>query len=231
MKVSYPIIIINFKTYLQATGKRALEIARTAEKVSNEVGVCIAVAPQFTDITTLSSSFDIPVFAQHVDPYPPGAHTGRITSLAIKEAGAAGSLVNHSERRLSLDDIGTVIKSLKDLNLISILCAGDVDACAAGVAFSPTMVAIEPPELIGTGISVSKAKPEIVRMAVDAVKGLGKSIHVICGAGISTGEDVKKAIELGTEGILVASSLVLAKDLGSLLNDMAEQALKIFNRI
>ena len=34
----------------------------------------------------------------------------------------------------------------------------------------------------------------------------------LCGAGIVSGEDVKKAIELGTRGVLVASSIVKSKD-------------------
>ncbi|RLF05216.1 MAG: triose-phosphate isomerase, partial [Thermoprotei archaeon] len=79
-----PLIIINFKTYLEATGQRALDLAKKCEKVAQELGVNIAVAPQAIDIARIASSVSIPVLAQHVDPYPPGAHTGSTLMEAIK---------------------------------------------------------------------------------------------------------------------------------------------------
>ncbi|RLG06224.1 MAG: triose-phosphate isomerase, partial [Thaumarchaeota archaeon] len=94
----------------------------------------------------------------------------------------------------------------------------------------PEILAIEPPELIGTGIPVSKAKPEVVTGAVEAVKRINPRVHVLCGAGISTGDDVAKAIELGTEGVLLASAYVKAKDPKKLLSGMAEAALKAWER-
>lgn len=69
-------------------------------------------------------------------------------------------------------------------------------------------MAIEPPELIGSGIPVSKASPEVVTGAVKAAAG----VKVLCGAGISKGEDVKAAIELGTHGVLLASGVTKAAD-------------------
>ena len=68
MKLQTPIVIVNFKTYLEATGRKAVELAEKAEKVSKETGVCIAVAPQFVDIAAVAKAVEIPVFAQHIDP-------------------------------------------------------------------------------------------------------------------------------------------------------------------
>ncbi len=85
----------------------------------------------------------------------------------------------------------------------------------------PTIVAIEPPELIGTGIPVSKANPDVVVGSVEAVKGVSKNVKVLCGAGISTGDDVRAAIDLGTDGVLLASGVVKAKDPKKALLDLA----------
>jgi len=74
------------------------------------------------------------------------------------------------------------------------------------------MIAVEPPELIGTGISVSKAKPEVVSGSVELVKQINPDVIVLCGAGITTGEDVAAALRLGTEGVLVASGIVKAQN-------------------
>ncbi len=50
LNLQTPTIIVNFKTYIESTGQRALKLAKQAEKASKETGVCIVVAPQSTDI-------------------------------------------------------------------------------------------------------------------------------------------------------------------------------------
>ena len=225
-KISFPLIALNFKTYAQAFGENSLRLAKIAEEVSDQFGVTIAVAPPIIDLARVAAEVEIPVFAQHVDPYEPGSHTGSIIAEDVKAAGAVGSLVNHSEHRLKLADIGMVLKRLKENKLISLLCTDAVETTKAGAALSPDILAIEPPELIGTGIPVSKAKPEVVRGAVHAVQKINPDVHVLCGAGISTGDDVARAIELGAEGVLLASAYVKAKDPKMVLIGMAREALR-----
>ena len=229
-KISFPLIALNFKTYAQAFGENSLRLAKIAEEVSEQFGVTIAVAPPMIDLARVAAEVEIPVFAQHVDPYKPGSHTGSIIAEDVKAAGAVGSLVNHSEHRLRLADIGMVLERLRENGLISLLCTDTVETTKAGAALSPDMLAIEPPELIGTGIPVSKAKPEVVRGAVQAVQKINPDVHVLCGAGISTGDDVARAIELGAEGVLLASAYVKAKDPKLVLIDMAREALKGWER-
>ena len=225
-KISFPLIALNFKTYAQAFGENSLKLAKIAEEVSDQFGVTIAVAPPMIDLARVAAEVKIPVFAQHVDPYEPGSHTGSIIAEDVKAAGAVGSLVNHSEHRLRLADIGMVLKRLRENELISLLCTDTVETTKAGAALSPDMLAIEPPELIGTGIPVSKAKPEVVKGAVQAVQKINPDVHVLCGAGISTGDDVARAIELGAEGVLLASAYVKAKDPKMVLIGMAREALR-----
>jgi len=229
-KISFPLIALNFKTYAQAFGENSLRLAKIAEEVSEQFGVTIVVAPPMIDLARVAAEVEIPVFAQHVDPYKPGSHTGSIIAEDVKAAGAVGSLVNHSEHRLRLADIGMVLERLRENELISLLCTDTVETTKAGAALSPDMLAIEPPELIGTGIPVSKAKPEVVRGAVQAVQKINPDVHVLCGAGISTGDDVARAIELGAEGVLLASAYVKAKDPKLVLIDMAREALKGWER-
>lgn len=102
LKLKPPIIIINFKTYLESTGKKAVELAKSAEKVTRETGVTIVVVPQFVDVAAVAEAVEIPVFAQHIDPIKPGNSTGHVLPEAVKEAGAVGTLINHSERQLKL---------------------------------------------------------------------------------------------------------------------------------
>jgi len=229
-KVEYPLIALNFKTYLEAFGENAVRLAKIAERVSREYGVCVVVAPPQIDLAQVVREVEIPVFAQHVDPYKPGSHTGSILAEDVKAAGASGSIVNHSEHRLKLADIGIVLERLRENGLMSLLCTDTVKTTKAGAALGPDILAIEPPELIGTGIPVSKAKPEVVTGAVKAVKRINPAVRVLCGAGISAGDDVAKAIELGADGVLLASAYVKAEDPKAVLSKMAEAAVKSWEK-
>jgi len=217
-----PMIIVNFKTYLEATGKRAVELAEKAEKVSNELNIAVGVAPQFTDITIVADVVGIPVFAQHIDPIPPGNYTGQILAEAVKEAGAVGTLINHSERQLKLSEIDAIIKLAREKGLFSVVCANNPTISAATAALKPDIIAVEPPELIGTGIPVSKAKPEVVTNTVNLVREVNSNVVILCGAGITRGEDVQSALKLGTQGVLVASGIVKAKDPYAVMREFAE---------
>ena len=210
--LSYPLILLNLKTYKEAMGYNALEFARIAEQVYEKTGISIAVAPQLVDLQSVTDSSDTPVFAQHVDPVNYGKYTGHVLPESVAEAGGSGTLLNHSERQIPLDIIEASIKRSREAELETVVCVETVDMAVKVAAFGPDAIAIEPPELIGSGISVSKARPEIVSGAVDAVKKVDPKIKVLCGAGITNGEDASKALELGAQGILVASGVVKADD-------------------
>jgi triosephosphate isomerase len=215
-------IIINFKTYLEATGKRAVELAKQAEKASKETGTYIAVAPQSLDIKAVAETVEIPVFAQHIDPIKPGSNTGHVLAEAIKQAGAVGTLINHSERQIKLADIDSVIKIAKEHTLISCVCTSNPPISAAMAYLTPDIISIEPPELIGTGVAVSTEQPEAVTNTLKLVRKVNNDAVILCGAGISHGEDVKVALKLGTQGVLVASAIVKAKDPYTIIREFAE---------
>lgn len=220
-----PIIIVNFKTYLEGMGEKALKLAKCAERIRDKTGVYIGLAPQYVDLRLLTSRSSVPVFAQHVDGIGPGAHTGHVMADSLVDVGAAGSLINHSERRLKLSEIDEIIRRFKELKLISVVCSNTPPVSAAAAALDPDMVAIEPPELIGTGIAVSKAKPEVISDTVKVIKKVNPKVSILCGAGITRGEDVTAAIKLGSEGILVASGVVKARDPCRVLEELAECAM------
>ena len=218
-----PFILVNLKTFREGMGNRAHMIANAAQLVAHESGVTIGIAPSYIDLHPISHHFAIPVYAQHVDGFEPGAHTGQITADALKMAGAAGSLINHSERRLSLADIETSIRVLQAQKLIAVVCSNNEATSAGAAALAPEYVAIEPPELIGSGISVSKANPEIIRRSVAAVHAVNPKMKVLTGAGIQSGDCVKIAVDLGTDGVLLASSVVKAQEPATVLRDLVSK--------
>jgi triosephosphate isomerase len=214
------VIIINFKAYREGSGSNALELARIVENVSSRVEDYIAIAPPYLDISEILSNVSVDVFSQHVDAVSYGSHTGMITPEMIKERGVKGSLINHSEHRLKLSDIEYLVSKFKTLGLISVVCTNNVSTTASASALSPNYVAIEPPELIGSGIPVSKAEPEIVENSVRSAKEINPDVKVLCGAGISKHEDYVTALDLGADGVLLASGIVKAKDRRKALEEL-----------
>jgi len=215
-----PIIIVNVKTYSEATGRKAVELAKMMDKLAKETSASLAIAVQHTDIQKVADSVNIPVLAQHIDPISPGSHTGWVLPEAVKEAGANGTLINHSEHRLKLADIDTCIKRAEENKLTTVVCSNNIRASKAIAALEPDFVAVEPPELIGGDISVTTANPEIVKGTVEEVRKISKNIQILCGAGVKNGKDVEKAIELGTDGVLLASGVVKAQDKEKVLRDL-----------
>jgi triosephosphate isomerase len=212
MNVKVPLIIINYKTYSEATGKKAVELSRIAEEVSLDSGVNICVAPQVADIAAVCDAVSIPVFAQHIDPVVPGSSTGYILLESVKEAGAIGTLINHAERQLKLCDIEAIVARTREAGMVSVVCTSNAAVSEAAAALKPDVISLEPPDLIGTGISVSKTKPDAVTEMVALVKHVNPCVVTLCGAGITEGDDVTAALNLGTMGVLVASGIVKAKD-------------------
>ena len=216
-----PVIVVNVKTYAEATGGKALELAKLMDEVASETGVSMAIAVQASDIYMVSQAVSIPVFAEHIDPIKPGSHTGWTLPEAVKEAGAVGTFINHSEHRLKLADLDECIARAKELDLDQIVCSNNIATSKAIAALNPNFVAVEPPELIGGEVSVTKANPDIVSGTVKAVREINRGIGILCGAGVKNGEDVKKALELGTDGVLLASGVVKVENKKNVLLDLA----------
>ena len=220
------LIVLNFKTYRESTGLQALRLAEICEDISGDYSVQMVVVPQVADIQAISNAVKIPVYAQHVDGVGYGGFTGHVTAASLKAAGATGSLINHSERRLKLAEIEASISACRQAGLKTIVCTNNVATTRAAAAMQPDYVAVEPPELIGSGIPVSKANPEVIVSSVEAVKGIAPQVSVLCGAGITHGEDLRSALELGSVGVLLASGIIKAKDQRKALEDLVTGAMQ-----
>jgi len=220
LSLKKPAIVINFKTYPEASGGEAVALAKLCESVASETGASIVVAPPMPDLALVASSVDIPVFSQHADDVKPGGTTGHVALENIRASGASGTLLNHSERRIRIAEIHDLIDRSRNMGLHTIVCTNNIGVSRACAAMHPDFVAIEPPELIGGDISVTTANPEIVGDTVAAIRGIGGDVGVLCGAGVKTRVDVAKALELGTDGVLLASGVTKAKDKRSVLLDL-----------
>jgi triosephosphate isomerase (TIM) len=211
--------IVNSKNYLEASGPNSLRLANAIEKttpfaIESKVKLYLA-APAFS-ISELSKNYPrITIFAQHLDPVASGSTTGYLAPEVAKISGARGSLLNHSEHRIHEREIEMGVSALRKLGMKSVVCARDAEEVGKFALLNPNFIAIEPPELIGTGTAVSKARPELItesRISLQNALGERTSTLLLCGAGIVDEIDVKRTKELGAHGILVASGVVKAKN-------------------
>jgi triosephosphate isomerase (TIM) len=217
-----PAIVLNFKTYPETLGKKGWELAKRFEAVADETGASIVLAPPTSDLAHIAKLVHIPVFGQHVDAVEPGQTTGWTPPEALLEAGAAGTLINHSERKVAWEEMAKSVPRCQDLGLEVIACADDIVEAETLAKLSPEYIAIEPPELIGGNVSVTAAKPEVVQGAVNRIRAANPDVSVLCGAGVKARKDVAKALELGTVGVLLSSGVVKAKDPEKALRDLVK---------
>ena len=213
--------IINCKNYAEVSGKKIIKFVNIVEEISKKYGIKISVAPP-QHLVGLVSNSSIPILAQHVDVSKVGSTTGFVVPELLKRSKVSGSLINHSEHRISPKEITLLVSKLKELKMISVVCVKDVSEAKKYAKLKPDYIAIEPPELIGSGKAVSKEKPELITKAVKAVKNQKNKTKLLCGAGIVSGKDVSKARDLGSDGILVASGIIKAKNWTKIISEFAK---------
>lgn len=189
-------IIVNFKNY--KTGKEALKLVKKLDKVGGFIA-----AVNYLDIQELSKT-KLPIFAQHIDSSKK-VSTGFVFPDEIKKAGAKGTLLNHSEHRISFNEIKQTLKECNKYKLRVVVCVANLSEAKKVMRLKPWAIAYEDPKLISTGKSITKYQPINLKKFV---KLLDKTkIIAICGAGISSHDDFLESKIIGCEGALVASAL------------------------
>ncbi len=191
-------------------GQGTFDLSKAAQKIADSLKVEIGLAPPLFSISSVSQTVNLPVFCQHLDLTYEGASTGFLSPEMAKSFGAIGSVLNHSEHPINETFTRELIGQLRNLNMTSIVCAKSPQEVSNIARFHPDFIAIEPPELIGSGRAVSKHDPSIITRSIEAKSDHSGSTKLLCGAGIIDKTDVTSAVRLGAEGILVSSGVVKA---------------------
>jgi triosephosphate isomerase (TIM) len=214
-------LIVNFKNYPEIMGDGSIRLALAIKRVADSLDVEGIAAPPTPMISLVASKTKVQVYSQSVGSKTGEKTTGAILPEVVRAAGAAGTILNHSETRLTDTELRKLVPRLVSMGMGVCLCSQTPEEAAELSLFGPRYLAIEPPELIGTGIAVSKARPELIEGTIAAARKAGFGGKILCGAGIVSGEDVAKAVKLGVDGVLVASSVVKAGDWDSKVRELA----------
>lgn len=214
-------LVINFKNYPEIFGEASVRLAKAVERVSEKTGVEAVVAPPTPMLALVASEVKVLVYCQAVGMERGEKTTGAVTPEAVKAAGAKGTIINHSESRRTAAQLGSLLPRISALALDACLCARSAAEAGRLARSKSKYIAVEPPELIGTGVAVSRARPDVISDAASAVRRSGYPGKLLCGAGIVTGRDVSRALELGAEGVMVSSSVIKAENWSQKLEELA----------
>ena len=206
------------KAYLY--GEKMIRLAEYADELAVKYDVDIIIDPQTLDIPGMAGRCrHVRVFAQHMDPIPAGRGMGCVLPEALKEWGAQGTLLNHTEKRLSLTDLELAVKRAKELRLLTMVCADNPDQAAAIAVFSPDIIVVESPHLIGGGGRNAEDNRAIYEIN-DRIHAIDPDIRLLHSAGIKTADDIYNVIASGSDGAGSSSALALAGDPYRMFHDM-----------
>ena len=212
-------IIVNFKTYKEASGKNGIDLALKLCEASKDLNIDLIISPQTIDLKEMVEKVDCSIWAQHVDAKEQGRTTGFLSAQAVKEAGVEGVLLNHSEHKLSVGEIGEALSRSKEAGLKTLIFADSLKEASVVSQFNPDYIGYEPPELIASpDTSVARAKPEVIKNVIDELP----NSKILVGAGVKDSVDVETSMKLGAVGIALSSAIVLAEDPVKILEDLAE---------
>ncbi|MGD1837318.1 MAG: triose-phosphate isomerase [Nitrososphaeraceae archaeon] len=216
------LIIINFKNYKEIEGQRVIDLVKIISNISSRYDINIIVSPPQPSLFHVAKSTNLQVICQHIDNNNLGPTTGYFIPELAKSYGAIGSLINHSEHKIDHRDIEELILKLRKLEMKSFVCASNLIEVNKIAKLEPDYIAIEPPELIGSGKAVSRENPKIITDTVNEVRKHTQRSKIICGAGIITKEDIVYALKLNAQGVLIASGIIKAKSWEEKLAELAQ---------
>jgi triosephosphate isomerase len=204
-----PIIIINFKTYKQ--GKKAVKLAKELKRVDKS----IIIGVQASDVYGISKATKLKVYSEHVDYFEPGRNTGYIIPEAVKKDGATGTFLNHSEHKLKFDILKKTVKRCKKIGLKTAIFASSLNEAKKIKILTPDYLIYEPPELVAGKISVSMAKPGLIKKIAKELK-----YPFLVGAGVHSRKDLEIAMKFGARGIALSNAIVNAKSPSNILKKL-----------
>ncbi len=226
-KIKAPYFEIGPKCFMW--GERMLKLAKTVDKIALKYDLDVIVTPQYADIRLLAENTErIHVYAQHMDALTPGRGLGAVLPESVKAAGAVGVMLNHAEKKLTLQEIQATIARADEVGLATIVCADSVKEIREIALLSPNLIVAEPTELIGTGIASDMG---YVRDTIAAVRDINPDIMVLQGAGISGPEDVANVIRAGAQATGCTSGIMKAKDPEAAAEEMLYTLRKVWDEV
>lgn len=214
--VEPPFLIVNPKAYLGSAD--TLELATITDELAARFGIDVIFTAQHVDLRMVKDHTEhLTVTAQHMDPIVKGRGMGYILPESLVEAGAEAVVLNHAEHQLTLDVLDAAMRRAREVGLATIVCADSDVQCRAIATMGPDMMICEPTANIGTG---RMDAGDYISRTTRIVKDVDPTILVIQAAGVTSGEDVARALAQGADSSGGTSGIVQNPDWRAVLTQM-----------
>ena len=224
-KISEPFFEYGPKCYMY--GETLVEMAKGLDKLAEKYDMDIVLDIPDTEIYNVAKNVKrVHVYSQHMDSIPVGRGMGRTLPEAVKAAGAVGVMLNHAERKLTIEEIEAAIKRADELGLATMVCADSIEEVKAVAKLGPNILVAEPTELIGTGKPADK---EYVDEVIRVIKEINPDIKPFPSAGISKGEDCYNIIKAGSSASGCSSAIAKAANPLALAEEMIGAVRKAYD--
>ena len=210
-------------------GERMLKLAKVIDGIAYKYDLDVIITPQYADIRLIAENTEhLHVYAQHMDSLRPGRGLGSVLPESIKEAGAVGVMLNHAEKKLTLEEVKATIERADEIGLATIVCADTVEDVKRIAHMAPNLIVAEPTDLIGTGTT---SDSNYVIETIKTVNEINPDIMVLQGAGISNGQDVYNTIKLGAQATGSTSGILKAADPYAMVEEMLFNLRRAWNEL
>ena len=217
-QIRTPYFEIGTKNYIY--GDTVLEYALAADAAAEKYDIDVLFITPAVEIgRVVEQTKHLIVLSPYMDTLRPGRGMADILPEALKAAGAAGVVVNHCEKPMSLPAIKETIQRAHELDMLVFACADTIAEAKAVAQLHPDILNPEPSELIG-GAGSGVSSMDFVRESIQAIKSIYPDILVEQAAGITNGQQVYDFIMAGSEAAGAASGIVNAKDPLAMIDEM-----------
>lgn len=205
-----PVFEIGPKIYTY--GNESVKLAQHADQLAEKYDVQIIYSAQYFDVRPIAEATkNIFVFAQHVDGFYPGRGLGGVLPEAARDAGAVGTLLNHAEHPLTLNQLYRAICRCREAGLVTMVCAESLEECTAVIGLGADAVLNETAEMIGMGNGKSHGISDVETIE-QAIHSIVPDMLVLHGAGIQDEKDVYNIIRAGAKATGATSAIFASPD-------------------
>lgn len=216
-RIRTPYFEIGTKNYIY--GDTVLQYAKAADAAAEKYDIDVLfITPAVEIRRVVDNTKHLIVLAPYMDTLRPGRGMADILPEGLKAAGAAGVVVNHCEKPMSIPAVKKTIERARELDMLVFACADTIEEAKAIAQLHPDIINPEPSELIGGNGGVSDMG--FVKESIRAIKEIYPDILVEQAAGITNGQQVYDFIMAGSEAAGAASGIMNAEDPEAMIEEM-----------
>ncbi|MFR3734173.1 MAG: triose-phosphate isomerase [Enterococcus sp.] len=223
-KIQTPFFCVNPKGYL--FGSDLLELAKVADELSKRYQLTIFFTVPFTEA--------YPIIRNTENWCCRSAHGWYfqrerydVFSRVVSFSRFKATFLNHAEHPMTYHELEQAVRRAKESELYTIVCANSVTEGKAVALLEPSIIVCEPTDLIGTGKTSDSSYMKECNLTI---KEISRKTKVLQAAGISTAEDVKKALESGADGTGGTSGIVCSDSPKETLTELIQYVAKYKER-